>query len=107
MARNRNRQAGPILRTIATPTPRPTAPSQNLGARAQTVAAAPAPVRRARKASMTGAQRDSTGRYSDWNRPASLKPFTTPMTGAWDFNHRTMPRGGALPADFHPDFPNA
>lgn len=97
MARNPNRQAGPILRT--SPTPRPTAPGQNLGARPLTVAAAPAPVRRARKASMTGAQRDSAGRRSDWNRPATLKPWTTPMTGAWDYNNRTMPRGGVWPTD--------
>lgn len=99
MPRNRNRQAGPIKRTVITPTPRPTAPSQNLGARTQTDATAPAPVRRARKASMTGAQRDSAGRYSDWNRPAQLRPFTTPMTGAWDYNARTMPRGGVYRID--------
>lgn len=99
MARNRNRQAGPILRTTATPTPRPTAPGQNLGARAQTVATAPSPVRRTRRAKLTGAQRDSKGRYSDWNRPAQLRPFTTPMTAAWDYSATTMPRGGVWPTD--------
>lgn len=88
------RRPGPILRT--TPTPVPVA--RNLGARTQTVAAAPAPVRRARRAKMTGAQRDSAGRYSDWNRPATLKPWTTPMTGAWDYSARTMPRGGVVPS---------
>jgi len=92
------RQPGPIKRTIITPAP--AAPvARNLGARAQTVAAAPAPVRRAPRAKMTDAQRDSVGRYSDWNRPATLNPFTTPMTGAWDYSHRTMPRGGVSPTD--------
>lgn len=93
MSRNRNRQPGPIKRTIVTPPPvQPVA--RNIGARPQTVAAAPAPVRRARRAKMTDAQRDSAGRRSDWSKPAQLRPWTTAMTTAWSSTRTTMPRGG-------------
>lgn len=61
------------------PTPSSTGrPATNLLVRVQTVASAAGPVRRTRCAPMTKAQRDSTGRYSDWNRPTDV--FTDP---AW------------------------
>jgi hypothetical protein len=76
------RQPGPIRRTIIAD--RPTQPvGRNPGLRTQTFAAPSMPVRRTRAVPMTGAQRDSTGARSDWAKPASLRPFTTPMTAAW------------------------
>ena len=91
------RQPGPILRTIVTPARQPIA--RNLGLRTETAVSAPAPVRRARRAKMTDAQRDSQGKRSDWNRPANLRPWTTPMTTAWSSTATTMPRGGVRPSN--------
>jgi hypothetical protein len=101
MARKRNRQPGPIKRTIVTPTPdQPVA--RNLGLRAPARVAAPGPVRRARRAKLTDAQRDSQGKRSDWSRPAHLRPWTTPMTAAWSPTASTMPRGGLVDPTAYP-----
>lgn len=98
------RQPGPILRTIVTPAPaQPVA--RNLGIRAEATVSAPAPVRRHRRAKMTDAQRDSQGKRSDWNRPAQLRPWTTPMTTAWSSTATTMPRGGVRPTASSRDIP--
>jgi len=80
--RNPRRTAGPIRRTIVTVEPE-TRVSRNLALRPLTVTAPAIPVRRTRAVPMTGAQRDSTGARSDWNKPCHLRPFTTPMTAAW------------------------
>jgi hypothetical protein len=91
--RNPNRTAGPIRRTIVEP-PTPSArPSANL-ARRTTPLAPSMPVRRTRALPMTGAQRDATGARSDWAKPASLRPHTTPMMPAWSYTVSNPPMPG-------------
>lgn len=78
MARNRNRQAGPIRRTIVTPpTAQPAQPvSRNLLARTQTDIAPSLPIRRHKYT--------RPGGPDDWGRTSNLHPASTALTRAWD-----------------------
>lgn len=78
MARNRNRQAGPIRRTLVAPHVE-TAVSRNPLLRVQTVTAPSMPVRRTTAVSLSGAQ------PNDWGRTPYLRPFETASTAAWDY----------------------
>lgn len=93
--RNPRRTAGPIRRTVVTPQPAPATPAANLLLRPATVVEAPVPVRRTRALPMTGAQRDTNGNRSDWNKPATLSPWTTPMMPAWSYTASVRPNGSA------------
>lgn len=80
------RQPGPIKRTIVTPRQSSQSLSSNLLLRMMSEVpgpSAPGPTRRTRAVSMSGAQRDSTGKRSDWSKSQNLQPWTTPKMTAW------------------------
>jgi hypothetical protein len=76
MARNRNRQAGPIRRSVtAAATEQPV--SRNLLARTLTDVAPSLPIR---KRTYT-----RVGGPNDWGRTSHLPPTSTAMTAAWSY----------------------
>lgn len=89
------RPAGPIRRTIVTPRTPSTRPGQNLALRPATVVEPPVHPRNRRAVKMTGAQRDTTGKRSDWSRPQNIRPGTTPMMPAWSHTVSNRPAATA------------
>lgn len=78
MPRNRNRQPGPILRTLISPTV-PT-PGTSPALRTITITGPTGPMpHKSRAASLVQPAGDGSGRRSDWTLPASL-PYSLSVT---------------------------
>lgn len=83
MPRNRNRQPGPIRRTVIATRPDPTVgTSPALRTPDRAVFTGPGPkIGRATGGGMRSG--DNSGAMSDWHRTANLRVTSTPMTRAW------------------------
>lgn len=93
--RNRNRQPGPILRTLIQPAQPGSRPASNVALRTPVALPAVGPVRQRRAGSMAPAQRNSHDQTrSPWGQAQTLRPFTTPMMPAWSRTVSDVPVSG-------------
>lgn len=78
MARNRNRQPGPILRNVVTPTPRTTGTDPSLRTPSRIVVTGPGP--RLGRAKGGGQPSGNGSGMSDWSRPMFLPASLSMLT---------------------------